>query len=165
MKYLAGTILVGVGATAAMDLWAMLRARLLGVPALNYGLVGRWVAWLMRGRFRHSPIAASPSVRGERLIGWVAHYVIGISFAALLVAIYGTSWLEQPTLAPALLVGIGTVAAPFLVMQPAMGAGIAASRTPNPASARLQSLVTHAVFGAGLFAAGWLGTLLYARPM
>jgi hypothetical protein len=162
VNYLAGTILVGVGATAAMDLYAILRTRLLGAPALNYGLVGRWVAWLLRGRFRHSPIAASPPVRGEKFVGWVAHYVVGISFAALLVAIYGTSWLEEPTLAPALLVGIGTVAAPFLVMQPGMGAGIAASRTPNPSSARLQSLVTHAVFGAGLYAAGWLGAFLYA---
>jgi hypothetical protein len=161
VKYLVGTVLVGVGATAAMDLWAILRTRLLGVPALNYGLVGRWLAWLIRGRFRHRSIAASPPVRGEKLVGWLAHYIIGISFAALLVAIYGTSWLEEPTLVPALLVGIGTVAAPFLIMQPGMGAGIAASRTPNPASARLQSLVTHAVFGAGLYAAGWLGMFLY----
>lgn len=39
-------------------------------------------------------------------------------------------------------------------MQPGMGAGIAASRTPNPRAARLQSLVTHAVFGLGLYLAG-----------
>jgi len=48
-------------------------------------------------------------------------------------------------------VGAVTVAAPFLVMQPALGAGLAASRTPNPAAARLQSLVTHFMFGAGMF--------------
>ena len=63
---------------------------------------------------------------------------------------------SPPDLGPALLVGIGSVAAPFLVMQPGMGAGIAASRTPRPAAARLQSLVTHAIFGLGLYAAGWL---------
>ena len=39
-----------------------------------------------------------------------------------------------PTFLPALLVGIGTVAAPFFILQPGMGAGIAASRTPNPRS-------------------------------
>jgi hypothetical protein len=64
--------------------------------------------------------------------------------------------VQQPTLAPALAVGLGTVVAPFLVMQPAMGAGVAAGRTPNPAAARLQSLVTHAVFGLGLYAGAWL---------
>jgi hypothetical protein len=40
---------------------------------------------------------------------------------------------------------------PFFVMQPAMGAGIAASRTPTPWRNRLRSLATHAVFGCGLY--------------
>ena len=51
--------------------------------------------------------------------------------------------------------GIGTVVAPFLLMQPCMGAGIAASRTPYPASVRLHSLITHGVFGLGLYLSGW----------
>ena len=74
------------------------------------------------------------------------------AFAALLLAIWGLEWAQRPTLAPALAVGIGTVAAPFLILQPGMGAGIAASRTPRPNAARLQSLLTHTVFGLGLFA-------------
>jgi hypothetical protein len=45
-------------------------------------------------------------------------------------------------------------------MQPGMGAGIAASRTPRPNSARLHSVVTHAVFGLGLYAAGLVLKLL-----
>jgi hypothetical protein len=45
------------------------------------------------------------------------------------------------------------VAAPFFLMQPGMGAGIAASRTPRPAAARLHSLINHAVFGLGLYLA------------
>jgi hypothetical protein len=56
-----------------------------------------------------------------------------------------------------LIVGIVTVAAPFLVMQPAMGAGLAARRTPKPNAARVQSLVNHAVFGVGLYASAWVG--------
>jgi len=89
----------------------------------------------------------------EREIGWTAEYLTGIAFAAVLLAIWGLEWVRQPTLGPALIVGIGSVAAPFLLMQPGMGAGIAASRTPRPGAARLQSLVTHAVFGLGLYAA------------
>ncbi|MCC6194030.1 MAG: DUF2938 family protein, partial [Burkholderiales bacterium] len=65
-------------------------------------------------------------------------------------------------IAPAMIVGIASVAAPFLVMQPGMGAGIAASRTPRPAAARVQSLLTHAIFGLGLWAAGSLTSLLLA---
>ncbi|MBK6454194.1 MAG: DUF2938 family protein, partial [Proteobacteria bacterium] len=98
---------------------------------------------------------------GERVIGWVAHYVIGVAFAGLLLAVWGLAWVRHPTIGPALLVGIGTVAAPFLVMQPGMGVGVAASRTPRPAAARRQSLITHAIFGLGLYAAGWVARLQY----
>ena len=160
MDHLACTLFTGVGATAVMDTWGFARKRLLGIPAPNYGLVGRWLAHMPRGRFRHESIAAAPPVQGERAIGWTAHYLIGIAFAAILPGLWGTAWFHQPTIGPALAVGIATVAAPFLVMQPGMGAGIAASRTPRPAVARLQSLLTHAIFGLGLFAAGWAARFL-----
>ena len=156
MDYLASTLVIGAGATVVMDGWGMVRKRVLGMPAMDYGLVGRWLAYLPRGRVRHERIAATPPVRGERLIGWVAHYLIGIAFAGVLLAFWGIDWARHPTLGPALLVGIGSVAAPFLVMQPGMGAGIAASRTPRPNAARVQSLVTHTVFGLGLYAAAYL---------
>lgn len=161
MAYLVCTLLIGVGATAVTDLWAIARQRLLGVPLPNYRLVGRWLAHMPRGCFRHDSIAAAERVRGERLIGWTAHYLIGIAFAAILPGVWGLEWLHYPTLMPALIVGIGTVAAPFLVMQPGMGAGIAASRTPRPAAARFQSLATHAIFGLGLYAAGWATSFMY----
>jgi hypothetical protein len=44
-------------------------------------------------------------------------------------------------------------------MQPGMGLGIAASRAPDPRAARLRSLTTHAIFGLGLYAAGWAARL------
>lgn len=153
MNSLLFTLLIGVGATAVMDLWSLARKPLLGIAPPDYALVGRWIAHMTQGRFRHDSIAASAPVGGERTIGWTAHYLTGIAFAALLIAIWGPAWIQQPTLGPALAVGIGTVAAPFLVMQPGMGAGIAASRTPRPTSARLQSLITHGIFGLGLYAA------------
>lgn len=134
---------IGVGATAVMDAWALVRKRCFGVPPLDYALVGRWLGHLARAR-----------VPGERAIGWAAHYLIGVAFAALLLALRGVGWAGEPTLAPALAVGIGSVAAPLFVMQPAMGAGIAASRTPRPGAARFHSIVAHAVFGVGLYGAG-----------
>jgi len=144
---------IGIGATALMDLWGIARTRLLRMPATDYALVGRWVAYLPRGRLRHDPIAASPRVRGERAIGWTVHYLTGIAFASVLLAVWGLDWARSPTLAPALIVGIGSVAAPFLVMQPGMGAGLAARRMPRPGHVRLHSLITHAVFGCGLYLA------------
>jgi len=157
-EYLAGAALIGAGATAATDLWSIARSRLFDIPPPDWGLVGRWFGHMARGRFRHDRIAAAAPVRGERVIGWTAHYLTGIAFAAVLLAIWSLDWARQPTLGPALIVGIGSLAAPFLLMQPGMGAGIAASRTPRPAAARLQSVITHAVFGLGLYAAALAGS-------
>lgn len=155
MNTFACTLITGIGATLVMDLWGLARKPLLGIPAPDYGLVGRWLGHMRQGRFRHDAIAKAAPVTGERVIGWTAHYLIGIAFAAALIAIWGHAWLEHPTPGPALITGLVTVTAPFLLMQPGMGAGIAASRTPNPGKARVQSLITHAVFGLGLYGAGW----------
>lgn len=163
MDYLWCSFPIGAGATAFMDTWTIARKRLTGIPPPDYGLVGRWLAYMPRGRFRHDRIAATPPAKGERLIGWTAHYLTGIAFAAMLLALWGVDWTRHPTLGPALLVGIGTVLAPFLLMQPGMGAGIAASRTPRPAAARLHSIVTHTVFGLGLYVAGWITNFLFLR--
>lgn len=156
MKHLLDILWTGLGATAVMDLWAIVRRRLLGAPLPNYALVGRWIAHMARGRFAHDAIAAAPAVPGERTIGWAAHVIIGVGFAALVPLVFGSAWFDAPSVVPALLVGIGTVAAPLFVMQPAMGGGFAASRTANPGAARLQSLVTHTVFGLGLYLAAWV---------
>lgn len=161
MEYPLFALVIGTGATAVMDLWSVIRRILLGIAPPDYGLVGRWLGHMARGRFRHEAIAAAAPVRGELVIGWTAHYLTGIAYAALLLAVWGLAWVRQPTIGPALIVGIGTLAAPFLLMQPGMGAGIAASRTPRPAAARLQSLINHAVFGLGLYAAGWVTHLFY----
>ena len=139
---------IGMGATAVMDLWLLLLQRL-GVPTLNFSHLGRWAGHWARGQWRHEAIARAAPVRGELALGWLLHYGTGMAFAALLVALHG----PVPTLPGALWVGLLTVLAPWLVMQPAMGAGIAASRTPTPWRNRLRSLANHAVFGTGLYLA------------
>lgn len=152
-QLLATALLVGIGATAVTDLWTVARQRAFGVPPPNYGLVGRWIAHMRHGRFRHHAIAATPAVRGERILGWSAHYLIGIAFAAMFLFVEGPDWFFAPRLAPALLFGLGTVAAPFLILQPGMGAGIAARRTPRPWIARAHSVLMHLAFGLGLYLA------------
>ena len=159
MNPLLSTVIVGAGATVVMDAWGIVRRPLLGLPPPDYGLVGRWIAHMPRGRFRHDSIAAATPIRGERVIGWIAHYLTGIAFAGILVGLWGVGWLHAPTLVPALAVGLGSVAAPFLLMHPGMGAGLAARRTPRPGRARIQSVLSHAIFGLGLYAAGWVASV------
>eukprot|EP00439_Symbiodinium_sp_Y106_P089680 s1_g2216.t1 len=156
--FLAATV-IGVGATLIMDLWALLLLRVFGIPSLSYAMVGRWIGHLPRGVFVHPNIAAADPMPGESALGWTAHYVIGIIFAGTLIAIWGMSWTVSPTLIPAIVIGLATLAAPFLVLQPGMGAGVAASKTPAPNVARLRSLSAHLSFGVGLY----LSALLYAK--
>jgi hypothetical protein len=144
--------LVGIGATAVMDAWLQLLARL-GVPTTSFALVGRWVGHLPRGRFVHAAISKAEPVEFELGLGWLTHYLIGIAYAGLLVAVQGAAWLDQPTWLPALIVGGVTVAAPWFVMQPAMGAGFAATKTPAPLKNGLRTVANHAVFGSGLYLA------------
>jgi hypothetical protein len=146
------TACVGIGATAFMDAWLLLRARF-GGPAVGFAPVGRWVGHMRHGRFVHAGIAQAAPVAGEQALGWAAHYLVGIAFAAALVGLAGEGWLRAPSPGPALAFGVATVAAPLLVMQPAMGAGLAASKTASPWTQRLRSTANHAVFGLGLYLA------------
>jgi hypothetical protein len=146
-------VLVGALATAFMDAWVTLLKRL-GVPTLDFALVGRWIVHGLRdGRWVHAPISKAEPVRAERALGWVVHYGVGIAFAAMLVALSGAGWLARPTPLPALAFGIASVVAPWFVMQPAMGSGIASSKTPTPWKNRARSLANHTVFGIGLYLA------------
>jgi hypothetical protein len=149
--YILGAIGVGIGATLFMDLWNLFLKRAFNIPSLNYCLLGRWLRHMPGGTLRHASIAAASEKSFECTVGSVAHYSIGVVFALVLVVVTSGDWLARPTLPIALLYGIGTVVFPFFVMQPSLGLGIAASKTPNPAQARLKSLATHTVFGIGLY--------------
>jgi Protein of unknown function (DUF2938) len=152
IELVSRVILIGVGATLVMDLWALL-LRQFGIPSLNFALLGRWLGHLPERQWTHQSIAKAAPVKGELLLGWCAHYSIGISFAALLLAAFGLNWARSPSVLPALLIGIVTVAAPLFVLQPALGAGIASSKTPTPVFNCVKSLVTHTVYGFGLYLA------------
>ena len=145
-------VLIGVGATALLDLWLVALQRL-GVPTGSFALIGRWVAHMARGRFSHASIAKAEPVGNELGIGWVTHYAVGIAFAAALVGVQGLAWIREPTFVPAFLTGVATVAMPLFVMQPAMGSGFAASKTPTPLKNCARSVVNHAVFGVGMYLA------------
>lgn len=113
--------LIGAGATVVMDVWGLFQKHVLKSPPLDYRLLGRWIGSLPRGRFLHENIRQSAPVSGELALGWLAHYAIGITFAGLLLAVFGLVWARQPTLLPALITGLVTVVAPFFILQPAMG--------------------------------------------
>ena len=152
VEFVLRTLAIGAGATLLIDAWALL-LRQFGVPSLDFALLGRWVGHLRHGQWTHESITRAAPVRGELLLGWCTHYAIGIGFAGLLLATFGLKWARSPSMGPALAVGLVTVVAPLLILQPALGAGIASSNTPTPVFNCVKSLVTHTWYGVGLYLA------------
>ncbi|PZR95761.1 MAG: DUF2938 domain-containing protein [Stutzerimonas stutzeri] len=156
LEVIGRSLAIGIGATALLDLWALVLNRAFGIPLANWAMVGRWFAYLPRGRFMHDTIADTPPVANELAIGWIMHYLIGALFAAIVILIWGLDWARNPTLLPALIVGVVTVGCGWFILQPGMGFGLAASKRPNANQVRLIGLINHVVFGFGL----WLAALL-----
>lgn len=144
--------LIGVIATALADVWQQLLRHGAGLPSANWTLIGRWVAGMFRGHIVRRAIANAAAVPGEAAIGWAFHYLTGIGYAGLYLA-WVQAWPEvSPGLAGALVFGLVTLAAPWLVMQPALGFGVMAWRLPNRLAVTAVTATTHLVFGSGLYA-------------
>lgn len=163
LRYLIGAAFIGVGATILIDLWALLLKLGLNIPSLSYCLLGRWILHMPSGTFVHRSITAAQQKPYECPLGWLAHYSIGTGFSIGFVLLASERWLERPTLLPAVAFGIVTTLVPFLIMQPSLGLGLAASKTPRPGQARVKSLMTHTVFGVGLYLSALLLRPLLVR--
>lgn len=148
---LISATLVGLGATLTFDFVALFLKHVFKLMPSNICLVGRWLLYMPEGIFKHSNLGSLRPKRAECTVGWIAHYIIGITFAITFVAIVGNNWLAHPTLIPAVVFGVVTVLAPLFIMQPLFGLGFAASKTSNPTQARLRSLLNHTAFGVGLY--------------
>lgn len=144
-------VLIGIGGTVILDLWSAFLQRVFNVPETNWAMVGRWVGHMPEGHFAHENIGKAAPVSGELAVGWIVHYVIGIAYGLLLVCFWGAEWLREPTLLPPMILALGLLVAPYFIMMPGMGSGIAGVKTPKPNLTRLKSVVGHSVFGLGMY--------------
>jgi len=160
LESLIKIVLVGVGATVCMDLWAQFLKKAFSIQALNWGLVGRWVANMPSGQFVHTNILKAQKFSFENKLGWGLHYAVGIIFALGFVWYVGLGWVDDPSAVQAWLFGVSTVVFPFFIMQPGLGLGVAASKTPTPDKGRFLSLLAHSVFGLGMYGTAVLVNLI-----
>lgn len=143
----------GVTATATMDA-AMVAASILGGRALTSDrlgpeMIGREVAGLLQGRWRHGDITREPPQRGELVLGMLTHYGTGIVLtqAFLLLPRHGDGRLR---FAAATAFGIATAALPLLVLFPSLGYGWFGLRSGEAARLGRIVLVGHTAFGIGI---------------
>ncbi len=142
------TAITGIGATLVMDLWSLYK-----IPAQSTAakLCAGWALDFMvaQRKVLASYDCLNAANTREMFTGWVFHYLIGVIFAFVPLMLSATVWLSEPSLNIGILAGLSTLFAPFMILQPAFGFGIAASRTPRPWLARLLSLLTHLAYGEG----------------
>lgn len=155
MEIAVNGVLIGVVATLTMDIWAVIAKHVLRLPTANWAMVGRWFGHMRRGTFVHRAISAADPVRNERLIGWLGHYMTGVIYGLTYLLIVGFALGAVPSLASAVGFGLVTLIFPWFIMQPAMGAGVFATRTPAPNVARFVNVSMHLAFGLGLYV-GWV---------
>jgi hypothetical protein len=150
MSNFVKTLIAGIGATVTIDIWSFLLRIFTGK---SYGLIyiGRWLGYVPQGNFCHVSIVQTPPLEHEAIIGLVAHYIIGISFAFLLVKLFGATWLSRPSFLPALFIGIITLFIPILIVQPMLGFGIAFSKMPNQGVLLVKIFLIHVVYALGLY--------------
>ena len=142
---------MGIGGTVAMDVWAWILARVGVVPFPNWAMPGRWLAHSVRGHVFHDDIGQAEPVSGELTLGWLLHYGVGILYGVVFLLLAGDDWLITSQFWPLWIFSLITIAAGWFLLQPGMGLGWAASKTPNPWKARMLGLIAHTVFAVGMW--------------
>src|SRR6516225_1219476 len=162
-RFLVLGVIVGILATVTMDAVAVITLRLgiagRGQRRTGPDLIGRWIGYLLRGKFRHTDILETPPLRGELVLGLAAHYSIGIVltliYLGLLVVTHAT-----PTALSAILYGTATTALPWFLMFPSQGMGWLGRDAPGDGHLARVSLFNHIIFGLGI--ALWMAVM---RPI
>src|SRR5262249_54916094 len=146
-------VIVGILATVTMDIVAVIALRLgiagRGPRRTGPDLIGRWIGYLLQGKFRHTDILQTPPLRGELILGFAPHYSIGIVltlvYFGLLILAHAT-----PTALSAILFGTATTVLPWFVMFPSQGMGWLGQDAPGDAHLAWISLFNHIMFGLGI---------------
>ena len=91
LQILLCVVAIGAFATLVMDIGALMgfRAGLVGRGPRRQGLhfIGRWIGYLMHGKFQHEDILLTPPLPGEQRLGLITHYATGIGLALVYIAL------------------------------------------------------------------------------
>jgi DUF2938 family protein len=156
-------VIVGILATVTMDVVAVIALRLgiagRGPRRTGPDLIGRWIGYLLQGKFRHTDILQTPPLRGELVLGLAAHYSIGIVLTLVYLGLLVVAH-APPRALSAILYGVATTVFPWFLMFPSQGMGCLGLDAPGDAHLVRVSLFNHIIFGLGI--ALWVAVM---RPI
>ncbi len=150
MNLMVTTTAAGVLGTVVMDFLNHLFAQTGLISKIDVGMIGRMAGGWVRGRLLYSHPDEMEQFANERLYGYLAHYMIGVSLA--LPFVFGWDLLVGGPVSPAwaLIYGVATTAASWFFVYPSMGFGAFGRRSPDGIKAALSSLANHLFYGIGL---------------
>ncbi|EZQ10540.1 DUF2938 family protein [Acinetobacter sp. Ver3] len=161
MNILIYILALGLSATLIMDFLGWVRAMIFKIPSFNYAYLGRFFFLVKNKKYVYRNITEAPVHKFEYITGWVFHYITGIFFA-LIYTYIDNSHTTLEAFISSILFGLSTAIIPFLVMQPILGFGFFASKTPNQWISIKNSLVAHLNFGIGLFIAQIIQSYIFS---
>lgn len=156
-------VIVGILATVTMDVVAIIAFRFgiagRGPRRTGPDLIGRWVGYLLQGKFRHTDILQTPPLRREVILGFAAHYSIGVVLTLIYFGGLAAAH-AMPNALTAIVYGTATTVLPWFVMFPSQGMGWLGWDAPGDSHLARASLFNHVVFGLGI--ALWMAVI---RPI
>ncbi|WP_251976153.1 DUF2938 family protein [Salinicola avicenniae] len=147
-------LVVGVGSTIVLDLWAWLVAKTTGMAGTDWGVVGRWLLDIPKGRLVLDSRPDRPAPGGrEKIVGWLFHYLVGLAYAMLILLIWGVDYIADPQVMPVFWVGVVISSlAGLLILMPGLGGGVLGRKLPNQAVLIVYVIIAHIAFAAGQYA-------------
>ena len=150
MLFFIHTVSIGILATLFMDLFSIINKKLFKITPLNYAIIGRWVLHWKSCKFAHNNIMQTQTLKNELVLGWIIHYITGVSWTYLYFVMCTYFSYEINLLNTIIFTSITTLL-PFMVIQPFLGFGFFAYKTPSPIHSIRNSLIAHITFGVGIF--------------
>ena len=143
--------LAGVAACIVFDLWQICLQRLVGIPATNWGVIGRWlIIALTKGRLVNDTLDETPAIKHEAAAGWSLHYAVSIGYGVIFAMLmYKTPYLDATWL-DGVYFGAASVVVPWFIFLPCIGKGVLARKTPKPFMVCALALVGHVIFGVAM---------------
>ncbi len=150
MDLVITAVAAGVLGTLVMDSLNHLVSRTGLILRIDARMIGRMSVGWARGRFRYdSPSQIEPTAH-ELLLGYAAHYAIGLVLAAIFVI--GWSQFIGGSISPlwTIIYGFATTVASEFIVYPAVGLGLCGHRSPERIKAFFSPLANHLFFGVGM---------------
>lgn len=115
--------------------------------------IGRWFHGILNGVFIHQDISKTKSIKNEKRIGQLFHFIIGGGAVALLYPVFiNIIGLESSTnhLLLGSVFGLLTSLFPWFILMPSFGWGLFGSKTPFESKPIISPLISHVPFGFGI---------------